>query len=141
MLELCQIGTINRIFMTQLTPRQQNILDFVVQKGEATNQEILAVIQNKGDMISRETLVRELNALSKSDSLEKIGKGRGVKYSVKGAHPLLVPVDADAYFSQDVDVRAPQPISFSFDIFSKLTGLLSENELAALSDVNEGYKF
>ena len=126
--------------MAQLTPRQQNILDFVVQKMEATNQEILAVIQNKGDMISRETLVRELNALSKSDSLEKIGKGRGVKYSVKGLHPLLVPVDADAYFSQDVDVRAPKPIQFNFDIFSNLAGLFSASEIAELLAMNEEYR-
>ncbi|KKU68744.1 MAG: Fic family protein [Parcubacteria group bacterium GW2011_GWA2_47_16] len=125
--------------MAQLTPRQQNILDFVGQKGEATNKEILSIIQNQGGMLSRETLVRELNALSKSDLLEKIGKGRGVKYRVKGAHPLLVPVDVDAYLSQDVDTRAPKPISFNFDIFSKLAGIFSDNEIAEVLGVNGEY--
>ena len=126
--------------MTQLTPRQQTILDFVVQKMEATNQEILAVLQNKGDMISRETLVRELNALSKSDSLEKIGKGRGVKYRVKGAHPLLTPLDGETYLAQDVDVRVPKPIPFNLEIFPKLSGLFSELELRELTQVNDAYR-
>ena len=127
--------------MTQLTPRQQNILDFIGRKGNATNQEILAELQNNGEHLSRETLVRELNALSKSDSLEKIGKGRGVKYCVKGAHPLLAHLDAQKYLAQDVDVRAPKPISFSFDIFSKLAGLFSKSEIDELSGTNEEYQF
>lgn len=126
--------------MTQLTQRQKNILDFLGQKGEATNQEILAAIQKKGEMISRETLVRELNVLVQSDLLLKTGKGRGVTYLVKGAHPLLTPLNVEMYFSQDVDVRAPEPISFNFDIFAKLAGLFSESEIAELSSMNGEYQ-
>lgn len=126
--------------MTQLTQRQQNILDFVGQKEKATNQGILAYIQNKGEKLSRETLVRELNVLTQSDLLEKIGKGRGVAYRVKGAHPLLVPFDAEAYMAKDVDVRAPKSIPFNFDIFLKLAGLFSESEIAELSNANDEYR-
>ncbi len=140
MLELCHIATISRIFMTQLNQRQQNILDFVGSKEEATNQEILANLQQKSELISRETLVRELNALVKSDSLLKTGKGRGVTYRMKGAHPLLTPLDAEAYFSQDVDVRAPKPVPFNFDVFSKLAGLISESEITELFRTNEEYR-
>ena len=112
-LELCQIETINTSFMTQFTPRQQNILDFIGQKGEATNQEILGELEKKGDLISRETLVRELNALAERNAIAKTGKGRGVTYSAKNAHPLLVPLDVEKYLAQEVDVRAPKPIPFN----------------------------
>lgn len=126
--------------MTQLTTRQQIILDFLEQKGKSTNQEILAHLQSKGEHISRETLVRELNALVQYDLLEKTGKGRGVAYRVKGAHPLLVSLDIEKYLAQDVDVRAPEAIQFNFDIFSKLPWLFSENEIAELSAVNREYR-
>lgn len=126
--------------MTQLTQRQQNILDFIGSKGKATNQEILVGIQNKGDMISRETLVRELNVLVKIDFLEKIGKGRGVTYSIKDAHPLLAPLDPEKYFAQDVDIRAPKPIRFDFDIFTKLAGIFSDGEIIELSRANKEYQ-
>ena len=126
--------------MTQFTPRQQNILDFVEQKKEATNQEILAELEKKGDLISRETLVRELNALVEREALVKTGKGRGVTYSVKSAHPLLAPLDVEKYLAQEVDVRAPKPIQFNFDIFSKMEGLFLPAEIAELNTENEAYR-
>ncbi len=126
--------------MTQLTTRQQNILDFIGQKEKATNQEILAELQDKGELISRETLVRELNALTRGDSLEKTGKGRGVVYRIKGAHQLLIPLDIENYLSQEVDVRAPKFISFNFEIFSKLAGLFTPAEVSELTRVNEEYR-
>ena len=98
--------------MTQLTPRQQNILDFIEQKKEATNQEILVGLEKTSDLISRETLVRELNTLAERNAIAKTGKGRGVTYSVKNAHPLLVSLDVEKYLAQEVDVRAPKPIPF-----------------------------
>ena len=118
--------------MTQFTPRQQNILDFIGQKGEATNQEILVELEKKGDLISRETLVRELNALAERNAIAKTGKGRGVVYKVKSAHPLLVPLDIEKYLAQEVDVRAPKLIPFNFDIFSKLEGIFTPAEIAEL---------
>lgn len=126
--------------MTQFTQRQRNILDFLAQKTGATNQEILVGLQNKGEFISRETLVRELNSLVKESAVEKIGKGRGVTYQKKGAHPLLVALDVGAYLAKEVDVRAPKPISFNFEIFSKLEGIFTPHEIAELRTENEGYQ-
>lgn len=126
--------------MAQFTQRQRNILDFLAQRARATNQAILAELQNKGELISRETLVRELNALVKKSAVEKIGKGRGVKYQIKGAHPLLTPLDVDAYLAKEVDIRAPKPIVFNFDMFTKVGGMFTVPEIAALHAENEGYK-
>lgn len=126
--------------MTQFTQRQQNILSFIGQKTEATNQEILAELQEKGDLISRETLVRELNALIKEDAVEKIGKGRGITYQKKGVHPLLVPLNVDVYLAKDVDVRAPKPILFTFDMFPKLADILTAKEVDELTRENEKYR-
>lgn len=126
--------------MTQFTQRQQNILDFIVQKREATNQEILAEIGKKGDLISRETLVRELNALVENDAVLKTGKGRGTAYRVKSAHPLLAPLDVEKYLAQEVDVRAPKPIQFNFDIFSRMDGIFTSSEIVELNSENEVYR-
>ena len=126
--------------MTQLTPRQQNILDFIGQRGEATNQEILAELEKKGDLISRETLVRELNALAERNAIAKTGKGRGVTYSAKNAHPLLVPLDVEKYLTQEVDIRAPKPILFNFEILSRIEGTFTPAEITELNAENEVYQ-
>lgn len=126
--------------MTQFSIRQQNILDFLGQKGKTNNQEILAELQNKGERISRETLVRELNALVKKNAVGKRGKGRGVTYQKKGAHPLLLPLDVDAYLAKDVDTRAPKSIPFDFETFSKLEGVFTPYEIDDLRAENERYK-
>lgn len=126
--------------MTQFTHRQQNILDLLAQKARATNQEILAELQNKGENISRETLVRELNVLAKHEAIVKEGKGRGVTYRAKDAHPLLATLDVDAYLAKEVDVRAPKPIPFNFDVFSKMDGLFTPYEIAELRAENEAYQ-
>lgn len=125
--------------MAQINKRQQNILDFIGSKEAVGNQGILAYLEVKGEPLSRKTLVRELKSLVERGFLEKQGKGRSVVYRLKTAHPLLAPVDADIYFLQDVDVRAPKPIRFDFDTFSKSEGLLSESELAELSRLNGEY--
>lgn len=126
--------------MTQFTRRQQNILDFLGQKGRGTNQETLAELQKKGEEISRETLVRELNALAECGAVVKEGKGRGVVYREKGMHPLLTPLDVDTYLSQEVDIRAPQSIPFNFEVFSRIGGLFTAKEIAGLRAENEMYR-
>ncbi len=126
--------------MTQFTQRQQNILGFIEQKKEATNQEILAELEKKDDPISRETLVRELNALAERDAVLKTGKGRGVAYRVKSAHPLLAPLDVEKYLAQEVDVRAPKPIPFNFEIFSKWEGIFAPAEITELNAENEAHQ-
>ncbi len=127
--------------MTQFTPRQQNILDVIGQKKEATNnQDVLAELQKRGNLISRETLVRELNALVKNGALLKTGRGRGVAYRTKGAHPLLAPLDVEKYLAQEVDVRAPKPILFNFGIFQKMEGVFTPTEIAELNAENEAYR-
>lgn len=126
--------------MTQFTQRQKNILDFLAQKARANNQEILAELQKKGENISRETLVRELNALAEHNAVVKEGKGRGVLYRAQGAHPLLTALDVDAYLAKEVDVRAPQPIPFNFEIFSSIEGIFTKHEKEGLRVENEKYQ-
>lgn len=126
--------------MTQLNQRQQNILDFLGKRGQATNQEILAELQNKGEHISRETLVRELNALALQEAIAKEGRGRGVTYRAKDTHPLLATLNVTAYLAEDVDIRAPKPIPFNFEIFSKMDGLFTAKETVELQAENEAYQ-
>ncbi len=125
--------------MTQLNLRQQNILDIIGSKKETTNQDILAFLQNKGEIISRETLVRDLNILIQDNLILKTGRGRGVVYKVKKDYSLLRPIDVNDYFSRDVDIRSPKAIQFNFDIFDKMEGFFSENELAELETKNKEY--
>src|SRR3989344_3673187 len=125
--------------MTQLTKRQQKIIDFIFTKEEVQNQDIVEFFISENEPLSRETIGRELNELVSLNKLLKIGKGRAVAYKITESHPLLKPVDYEGYFSKDQDVRAPGTIKFDQNIFSKLSGLFKPEEVAELFQKNRDF--
>jgi len=126
--------------MTQLTKRQRKIVDLILSKGKVKNQDVLVFFASLNEPLSRETATRELRELVSLSYLKMIGKGRGVFYVLTESHPLLKPLDHEKYLSVDQDVRAPGSIYFDHAIVSKLTGLLNEEEVAALSKEGDGFK-
>ncbi len=118
--------------MTQLTKRQQEILHFIGSKDHVQNQDIVDFFVIQNDAISRETVGRELKELVAMNLLKQAGKGRSVSYALVESHPLLKPIDHEDYISKDQDVRAPGVIHFDQNIFSKLSGLFSPEEVGEL---------
>jgi Fic family protein len=123
--------------MTQLTKRQQKILDLIASKDKVQNQEIVAFFQSEDEPLSRETVGRELSELVASGHLSKIGEGRSVAYRLKQFHPLLKQFDYESYFSKDQDQRVSGIIQFDQDIISKLSGLFTSEEILELMAKND----
>lgn len=126
--------------MTQLTKRQQKIINFIASKDKVQNQEIVDFFVSENDPLSRETVGRELKELTAFNYLYKMGKGRGVTYKLAESHPLLKPVDYESYLAKEQDVRAPGIINFDSSIISKLSGLFDSKEIEELSKKSDDFK-
>ncbi|MFA4817198.1 MAG: Fic family protein [Parcubacteria group bacterium] len=126
--------------MDKITKRQLDILDFIREKGKAGNDEIKDFISRKYGVISRVTIVRELDALLKDDLVDKSGRGRSVVYAEKLATPLLRYFDAEKYFQKGPDERLVAFARFNFGIFKNFHSLFSPPELEMLKKLNAGYQ-
>ena len=126
--------------MTQLTKRQQKILEFVISKSSIKNAELVAFFAAQNEPLSRETAVRELSALVSAGVLEKFGQGRSLAYRAGAVHPLLKPIDYESYLAQELDKRAPTLIPFKTETMEKLGDLIDQKELAVLKEKDNNYK-
>lgn len=118
--------------MTQLTNRQKEIIKFVESKKQVQNQDVVDFFITQNNALSRETVARELKELTSLNYLNKIGKGRSVSYVIPESHPLLKSIDHVDYFSKDQH--------FEGDIFTRLQGLFSQNEIDDLSKKADDFK-
>lgn len=122
--------------MQQLNSRQQQILDFLSQKGIASNSEIIAFLGNE---ISRFTILRDLTFLLKEKLIEKKGQGRSVKYQLVSSVSLLSYIDPVSYFKKDPDERILKSPTFNQEVFEDLPNLFSREEIASLNEINKNY--
>ena len=122
--------------MQQLNSRQQQILDFLSQKGIASNSEIIAFLGNE---ISRFTILRDLTFLLKEKLIEKKGQGRSVKYQLVSSISLLSYIDPVSYFKKDPDERILKSPTFNQEVFEDLPNLFSREEIASLNEINKNY--
>lgn len=134
-----QNDTINTINMTQLTNRQRKIIDFIASKESAQNQDIVKFLEIDTDATSRETVARELAILIDMGIIEKSGKGRAVSYNIRNIHPLLKVIDHNEYLSKEPDIRSRDKILFNQEIFHKLDGIFTGNEISELKMKNNAY--
>jgi len=102
--------------MNKVQKRQQNIINFIQSRPEASNSDILNFL---GDAIERTTLQRDLNFLQKKKLIIKSGSGRGTVYSVSEINKIFLPVNAEEYFNTPYLKRKIKE-SFNFEIFTIL---------------------
>ncbi|MCX6718830.1 MAG: Fic family protein [Candidatus Taylorbacteria bacterium] len=126
--------------MTQLNNRQQRILDFIASKGQAQNQEVVEFFASQNDILSRETMTRELTELVSLKYIAKTGKGRAVSYKLVDAHPLLRAFDHESYLAKDPEVRSADFIKFNREIIPKLLGLFSDDEVVMLKEKGDEFR-
>ena len=105
----------------QLTERQKIIAQFIKDKGTAGNHEIQTFLVQKGESLSRITLIRDLAALLEAGEIRSIGKGRSVKYEHSSLHPLLHDIDAKKYLDDIEGMRMRDIIRFNHDLFEKMS--------------------
>jgi len=124
------------MLMKQLTERQKEVLEFVRERGSASNREIR---ERLGD-VSRITVVRDLDVLIARGLLAETGAGRSVRYQERERGDLLRYIDAGEYFARGPDERSVRYGHFNFEIFENLSGIFSQEEIEKLEKMTMEYR-
>ena len=90
----------------------REILQFLHYNPQSSREDIARGIGFEG---SDATLKRLIAALVKNEDIVVDGKSRATRYRLSNRAHLLMPLNLDTYFSQDVDERIVQT-SFNFDL-------------------------
>lgn len=110
---------------TIINDRQQRIL-FILKVNSRLSRADLALKLGK-PMVSRITLIRDLNSLKKKKLIYSEGTARFTKYFLKNTNPLLEYVDIEKYFESDFDEREILK-SFNSKVFLNLNNLFSYDD-------------
>ncbi|KKR79096.1 MAG: Fic family protein [Microgenomates group bacterium GW2011_GWB1_40_9] len=117
----------------KLTPRQKAILNLLAMGHSLPREKIGAQISSLFPM-SKATLARDLQFLTKKGFITTSGKGPSTTYHPITFHPLLAYIDLDHYFSLEPDKRnghtALTPTVF--DTLSNITSATEKQELNLL---------
>ncbi len=123
-----------------LTIRQSKILEILSKKQNSSNSEILSELIKKEIVISKNTLLRDLDKLITLNIVSKTGKtGRYLKYYLVKKHPLFSDIDIVYYLKKDSTKRNSKP-TFDFDIFKNLHTLFTANELKKIREEISNYQ-
>jgi Fic family protein len=140
---MLQLNNINVTIKSMvLTTRQNLILEYIKKNPSTGNKKIREYIAKKTENLNRATIIRDLDVLIHNNLIEKIGKGRSIKYKEKNQNNILLSFfDPEKYFQTNTDDRNLINESFNFEIFdSPLELIFSKEELAKLESLNNNYK-
>lgn len=124
---------------TILSPRQSYILNIINQSEGLVREEIQQKIK-KVYLISKPTLIRDLNIILQSGFIRAKGKARATRYLSVSSSPLLRQFNLDQYFAIDPDRRINVRNNFDFGIFKFLHDLFLPGELEELQRFSRSYK-
>lgn len=141
MLQLEQINvTIKNTPMEKLTPRQNSILEFIQNRGQASTREIKEYQELKTGLLNRVTIIRDVDVLITKKLVKKTGQGRSVSYSVLNENPLMSFYEVEKYFEKSIEERNSQK-NFNFEIFKNFNNsIFLKKELASLDKLNDNYR-
>ncbi len=140
-----QPGLCSDCFMVNiktLTKRQSVILELLFNYKEMNTNSLLEKLnKSQSSSFSQITLTRELKPLVDEHYVDRIGKGRAVRYclSVKGG--MQAPVNIDLYFSTQPDKRIVNEF-FNFEIFKQLMDqpVFSKSEIEVLKKLDVKFR-
>ncbi len=128
------------IHKEKLYKRQEVILSFVEEKESVSVAQIVAFLGEKGEKVTRMTVLRDLEKMLEMDCIERQGTaGRSVTYQLSTRYPMIKKIDEEKYFSLDVDQRSIKE-KFNFDIFSQMKNIYTDEEKDTLIELNAMYK-
>ena len=125
--------------MKNLSSRQQAILQLFAEHSSLSNGQLLELLKEYGEHVSRITLVRDLNTLVLHRLVAKEGQGRGVRY-VSVGHQLLSSIDVERYFEKETDERQVYAERVSFSKVAEWKDLLSAEEKKLLEESTKGWR-
>ena len=117
----------------------REILHFLHYHPHSSREEITSGIAYGG---SDATFKRMISALVSEGSVEVEGRARATRYSLSSQAHLLMPLNLDTYFAQDVDERKVQT-SFNFNLIREQlpkVELFSDNERSRLQSLHEEFR-
>jgi Fic family protein len=119
--------------------REQQIIDFVKDKGQCSSKEIFDSI---GDSFSYATLKRILTDLKTNNYLLTKGQGKGTKYFVSPAYELICPINIERYYEKEIDER--QIIeNFNSDVITEVLrkhNAFTESDIGKLTLLQKEYQ-
>lgn len=124
--------------MTDLNKRQSDILEYVSRNDGVGVREIKAYLEERGWKMTRLTIIRDTKNLLEKKLIQKMGKGRNVKYTSK-EEKILKYFNVSEYFKKNTDERVAIE-NFNFEIYKDLKKILGEDESAELQELNDGYR-
>ena len=101
-----------RFSVCRVMDSSREILQYLHFAPSSSREEIAVGISFEG---SDASLKRQIAALVQSGDIIVFGKARATRYSLSSRAHLLMPLNIDTYFSQDIDERKVQT-SFNFEL-------------------------
>ena len=124
--------------MIQLTSRQQLVYEFILKSKQVTNADIKAFLNDQHEVVSRVTIVRDLEHLLNTELVEKTAAGRSTCYKIKEHSQFLRYFDPNLYFEQSLESRQSLT-TFNFDVFEQNVPLFTDSELKHLYELSDCY--
>ncbi len=122
-----------------LNKRQDKILDIINIKGEVSISQILKLIKEDFQDVSRITINRDLLKLLELNYIVKKGKTRNIAYSLTPYFNAIKPIDIEEYFNAHIDKRNAKE-GFNYKIFTYLINIFTARETAKLVKLNNKYQ-
>lgn len=117
----------------------REILQFLHYNPLSSRDEIAKGIAFEG---SDATLKRHIAALVKNEDVIVEGKARATRYRLSGQAHLLIPLNLDTYFAQDIDERKVQT-SFNFELIREQlpkVNLFTDEEKIRLQELQNVFR-
>lgn len=118
----------------ELSKRQDAILSFIEEKGEASTGPIAEYIQATLGDVTRITISRDLEKMLGLGLLERKGAGRSAYYELSAQYSVIKKFNVEEYFSVETDQRKIIE-KFNFDIFDRVQNIFSDSERKKLAEL------
>ncbi len=126
--------------MIKISPKQQNILQIILEKGSMQSSAIHEEILKRGDDLSLVSVKRILSEMAGLGLLVVTGVARSTNYSISNLARVFLDIDAKKYIETEPDKRFGSS-KYNFDYLTQFpTDIFSDEELEKLDRATKNYK-
>lgn len=126
--------------MINITPKQQNILEIILESGATQSSEIHEEIIKQGNDLSLVSVKRALSEMMSLGLLIVSGSGRSTSYSISNRARTFLNIDAKKYIEMEPDKRFGEN-KYNFEYFSEFPDdIFNESEIKLLNKATNNYQ-
>ncbi len=115
-----------------ISKRQYSILDYIYENPYVQRTDIEAYLLSLGEVATKVTVLRDLDALIAKRLVKTKGKARNTSYVAANMSYLMRKYDVEEYFNKRYDEREVKYVQFNFDIFKKFKNIFLNSEMKEL---------